>query len=93
MENISCCGTNCEECECFGTLCKGCNQCKGMVFHAPEGKACPIYDCTVNNRKLSNCGQCKEVPCSVWKSTRDPKFTDEEFDANIESRLKTLKSN
>lgn len=49
-ENISVCGTDCSVCYCFGKMCNGCNSCEGKVFHAPEGKVCPIYDCvkTVN---------------------------------------------
>ena len=55
-ELISVCGTDCSACYCFGKMCNGCNSCKGKVFHAPEGKACPIYDCVRNNK----CMQKKE---------------------------------
>ncbi|MDE6434825.1 MAG: DUF3795 domain-containing protein [Lachnospiraceae bacterium] len=91
MDYLSCCGTDCSACGCYGSLCKGCNECKGEVFHAPEGKPCPIYDCVVNQRKMRNCAQCQEMPCSTWRNTRDPKFTDEEFEKNIETRVKALK--
>ncbi|MDE5864128.1 MAG: DUF3795 domain-containing protein [Lachnospiraceae bacterium] len=91
MDYLSCCGTDCSTCGCYGGLCKGCNECKGEVFHAPEGKPCPIYDCVVNQRKMQNCAQCREMPCSTWRNTRDPKFTDEEFEKNIENRVKALK--
>lgn len=30
------------------------------------------------------------VPCDIWRSTRDHKFTDEEFDANIRERIGNL---
>lgn len=47
---FSVCGTDCGTCDCFGKMCNGCNSCEGKVFHAPEGSACPIYDCVRNDR-------------------------------------------
>ena len=29
MNGLSCCGTDCSKCGCYGNLCKGCNECKG----------------------------------------------------------------
>ena len=65
-------------------------QC-GRVLHAPEGKACPIYECVVNHKGLKDCGRCGEVPCHIWKDTRDPKYTDEEFAENVRGRMEALK--
>ena len=31
------------------------------------------------------------LPCSLWQSTRDPSFTDEQFDANIAGRVENLR--
>ena len=76
---------------CFGNMCNGCNSCEGKVFHAPEGKACPIYDCVRNNKCMNDCGECAEIPCKIWHDTRDPKFSDEEFNENIAARMQTLK--
>lgn len=90
MSNISVCGANCGECYCYGKMCSGCNECEGKVFHAAEGQACPIYECTVNLNKLKNCGECSKVPCEIWLKTRDPKFSDEEFEANIKARINAL---
>ena len=59
----------------------------------PEGKACAIYDCTVDQKNLKNCGECGKVPCDIWKKTRDPKYSDEEFDENIRMRVQALKGN
>ena len=42
---ISCCGSDCSTCYCFGNMCRGCNAVCGKVFHMPEGKECPIYYC------------------------------------------------
>lgn len=88
---ISVCGTDCSACYCYKTMCNGCNACKGKVFHVPEEKACAIYTCAVHEKDFKNCGKCQKVPCSIWKATRDPKFSDEEFEENITMRLDTLK--
>ena len=53
-ENLSVCGTDCSACYCYGNMCIGCNECEGKVFHAPDGQACAIYDCTVHNKKKKN---------------------------------------
>lgn len=90
MKNLSCCGTDCSVCGCYGSLCKGCNTCEGKVFHAPQGSACPIYECAVKQKGFKNCGQCKEVPCSIWRNTRDPQYTDAQFEESIQSRVKAL---
>lgn len=89
---ISVCGTDCGACYCYGKMCTGCNACGGKVFHAPEGKCCPIYDCTVNGKGMKHCGECGEVPCDIWKNTRDPKYSDEEFAENIRMRIATLRN-
>lgn len=89
--SLSVCGSDCSTCYCFGNLCAGCHTCSGKVFHVPEGKACAIYDCTVNNKGLKHCGQCSEAPCDVWMKTRDPKYSDEEFAENVRVRMDALK--
>lgn len=91
IQNISCCGTDCSACGISGSLCEGCNACEGKVFHAPKGKACPIYECAVLEKKLTDCSACTELPCAVWRSTRDPKYTDEEFENSINERIANLR--
>lgn len=91
MRSISCCGTDCGQCSYHGNMCAGCNECAGKVFFMPEGNTCPIFDCTVNGKKFSNCGECKEVPCEIWKNTRDPQYSDEEFQKSINDRLAMLR--
>ena len=88
---LSSCGTECDKCSFYGDMCKGCNECQGKVFHAPKGKACPIYACSVNSKKLRNCSQCKELPCAIWRETRDPQLSDEAFEKNIAERVTNLK--
>lgn len=89
--DFSVCGTDCGACYCYGKMCTGCNACGGKVFHAPEGKSCAIYDCTVNRKGMINCGECGEVPCEIWMKTRDPKYSDEEFAENVRTRIAALK--
>ena len=61
------------------------------MFHAPAGCACPIYACVREKKGLRNCAQCPDLPCSLWQSTRDPSFTDEQFAANIAGRVENLR--
>ncbi|MBQ8081320.1 MAG: MmcQ/YjbR family DNA-binding protein [Clostridia bacterium] len=87
---ISCCGTDCGACSFYGTLCKGCNACGGKVFYRPEGAACPIYACCVNRRRYLTCASCSEMPCTIWRETRDPSMTDEQFEQSIQDRIERL---
>ncbi len=89
---LSCCGTDCTECGCYGSLCKGCNESEGKVFHAGEGRACPIYRCSVNQNKFASCASCEKQPCDIWLATRDPQMTEEEFTASLQARGDNLKS-
>ena len=94
MDNkISICGLDCSKCYCFeAKMCNGCNACKGIVFHTC-GKECAIYNCCVTKHGYKNCLECKDIPCDIWKKTRDPKYTDEEFERSIKERIETLKNN
>lgn len=88
---ISCCGTECRRCGYYGAMCKGCNESQGKVFHAPEGKACPIYGCSVNRNRFVNCGECGQLPCSVWNAVKDPMLSEQEFENSIMERVRNLK--
>lgn len=88
---LSCCGTECDKCSFLGSLCKGCNASNGKVFHAPDGKACPIYACCVQKHKFADCSACDSLPCSVWKGTKDPNLSDQQFEENIRERICNLK--
>ena len=88
---ISCCGTDCSKCYCFGKLCKGCNALCGKVFHAPEGKECPIYYCCKIEHKFESCGECDKLPCKLILDTRDPNMSDEEFMKSVEDRVNRLR--
>ena len=89
---MTCCGAECSRCGCFGTMCPGCNECQGKVFHAPEGKACPIYRCSVQKNHMAACADCASLPCDIWRSTKDPQLSDADFEKSIEERMHNLKS-
>ncbi len=90
-KEISVCGSNCSKCYCFEQkMCQGCNACCGVVFHC-HGNECPIYHCSVTKHHFKSCLECDKIPCDIWKRTRDPKFSDEEFEKNINDRINLLK--
>lgn len=93
MSRINCCGSVCGECGCYKNICKGCSESDGKVFFCKNGTTCAIYECCVNNHKFQSCAECADVPCELWQKTRDPKFSDEEFEQNIVDRLKNLQRN
>lgn len=88
---LSCCGTECAECDFYQKGCSGCNECQGRVFHAPEGKACPIYFCSVKKHHYATCAGCEKLPCDIWKKTRDPQLSEKAFERSIQKRIQNLK--
>ena len=89
--NISCCGTECAACDFYQKECAGCNECQGRVFHAPQGKVCPIYACSVQKHRYATCAGCEQLPCAIWKATRDPQLSEKEFEESICKRVKKLR--
>ena len=89
---LSACGTDCSACPLLGHPCIGCNKACGKVFHMPEGRPCDIYACCVNKHRFATCASCDQVPCQIWRDTRDPSMTDEQFKENINNRVAMLKN-
>ena len=89
---LSVCGTDCSACPLHGNPCTGCNEACGKVFHAPAGKACPIYACCAGRHRLTSCASCDQLPCATWQATRDPSMTDEQFQSSIDQRVAVLRS-
>lgn len=90
-KSISVCGSDCRKCYCYkNDMCNGCNDCKGIVFHT-DHKECLIYHCCVSEHGFKNCLECEKIPCDIWRKTRDPKYTDLEFENNINERISLLK--
>lgn len=90
-DSISCCGMDCAQCDYMGNICKGCNALLGKVFHAAKGCACPIYECCIHQNKLKGCVECERLPCEIWRKTKDPSFSEEAFEQNIQERVARLK--
>lgn len=94
-ELISCCGLRCDACEFFGKTCQGCCQVKGQTFWALElmpGKTCPLFQCAVNERGHSSCGECPEIPCKTFREMKDPNSTEEEHQRMLAVRVSLLKA-
>lgn len=92
MPTNSVCGVCCStDCKAWHTECKGCIELGGRipwaVFYGRE--YCPIFQC-VADRGFTSCADCGQAPCEVWYATRNPDASEEEFAADIASRLKNL---
>lgn len=90
---ISSYGLFCQECEFFEKTCSGCHAVQGKTFwaidHVPS-KVCPLFDCAVNTKKLSNCGSCAELPCETFRKMKDPSVSEEEHIIGITKRVERL---
>ena len=91
---LSACGLICSDCEFFGAQCNGCHAVKGQTFwaldHMPT-KTCPLFDCSVNKRNYKDCGDCAELPCTIFREMKDPNSTDEEHRQGLIDRVARLK--
>ncbi|MDD4100854.1 MAG: DUF3795 domain-containing protein [Candidatus Cloacimonetes bacterium] len=89
---ISKCGVICRnDCRAYLRECEGCVDLEGKVSWAAfYGKShCPIYACA-QEKGLQTCAECGLAPCQVWFDTRNPDASDEEFAADLASRLRNL---
>jgi len=90
---LSACGLICSDCEFFGKQCNGCHAVKGSTFWALEhmpAKVCPLYDCSVNQRKYKDCGDCAELPCEMFRGMKDPNSTEEQHQQGLIDRVARL---
>ena len=39
----------------------------------------------------TDCSKCEHVPCEIWRKTKDPTITEEEFERNIQERVNRLR--
>ena len=86
------CGIYCGDCHFLGDKCSGCTDVQGKPFYLEQFgmEVCQMYDCSVNRKGQEHCGYCDELPCETFLSTRDPAFTDEEFEAQLKQRQADL---
>ena len=65
---LACCGLDCGLCPRYNTVSNSrCPGCYGPDF-LNKHPSCPFITCCVKKRKLENCAQCGEFPCSRFKS-------------------------
>ena len=92
---ISLCGLDCAECEHYQNTCDACYAVNCITFWAQEimpNKVCPLFQCAFNERGYESCGDCAELPCSLFLQMKDPSSTDEEHQKMLEIRVQRLKS-
>ncbi len=92
MNVLSVCGVCCSsDCRAYKTECAGCVALGGKIPWAVfyDAEYCPIFQC-VADKGFASCADCGEAPCPVWYATRDPHASDEQFAADLASRLANL---
>lgn len=91
---ISACGLNCSDCNFLNNPCPGCYEVIGKTFwakdHTPKG-VCPLFDCSVNKKKLKHCGECQELPCKQFYDLKDPNISEQEHYESINKRVNNLR--
>ncbi len=45
----------------------------------------------INQKGMKGCGECGNAPCEIWRKTKDPAYTEEEFERNIQERVSRLR--
>lgn len=92
-EIVSCCGVVCSECQYYPAECGGCPSVQGRVFwlEYTEESICGIYDCCVGQKKLAHCGQCDQLPCTLYEGS-DPTRSAEENEATFQKQMKKLRA-
>ena len=87
------CGVDCEKCGSYQDTRAGCRAVDGKVYWAGYvgAEICPMYSCSVNDKKLNHCGECGELPCHYYYETKDPSTTAEEHEAGIRLRVDILR--
>ncbi|MCU0366168.1 MAG: hypothetical protein MUC30_03010, partial [Bacteroidales bacterium] len=55
-------------------------------------RVCPLYDCSVNARKYTDCGDCGELPCNTFRQMKDPATTDQQHLESLGQRVHRLRA-
>ena len=64
---LTACGLDCTKCPLFKDKCDGCRADLKKHWSAD----CPILNCCVVDKKLSNCAMCDDFPCGVTKTFKE----------------------
>jgi len=93
MAEMTVCGLVCGECHLSGSVCQGCTATKGKPFWAVKHglTTCPIYDCAVDQKGYTSCGECQDLPCETFTNLKDPNMTDESFQQTLKVRIARLR--
>ncbi len=92
--DISVCGLICNDCPFYGTDCPGCYNMKGQPFWTKEYTEtgiCPLYECAVDMSGYASCGDCAELPCSMFQNLKDPNISEKEHKEAVEKRVGVLR--
>ena len=92
---LSACGLACDTCNFYNNQCTGCHEVKGSTFWAKDmmpDKTCPLYKCSVMDKKYHNCGQCGELPCDKFSALKDPNISEEEHKKALVERVNRLRN-
>lgn len=89
---ISCCGVVCSDCEYYPNDCGGCHKIKGEAFWLTYtgGEICDIYDCCINKKQFTHCGNCSSLPCEFYLNSNDPTKSKEENESILHNQLTQL---
>lgn len=88
---ISCCGVICSDCQYYPGNCSGCPAIEGKAFwlQFTGSDVCDIYNCCINQKQLSHCGKCSELPCAFYGGD-DPTKSEAENRAIFERQMAVL---
>jgi hypothetical protein len=88
------CGTSCGNCRFHPATCAGCHAVSGKPFWVKEygREVCRLYDCAVNQKGITHCGECAELPCTLFMESSDPALSPEQAEASRNKRIAKLKN-
>ena len=87
------CGVDCGGCPekegCGGS----CRASEGKPFYIKDFgfEVCPLYDCAINKKGYTTCGECAELPCQLFYDWKDPSMSEEAHLQSIKDRTEALK--
>ncbi|MBS3742134.1 MAG: DUF3795 domain-containing protein [Candidatus Cloacimonetes bacterium] len=89
---IGVCGCICSDCRVFQKSCDGCYDIEGKPVWLPDVdmKICDFYDCCVNEKKFSHCGECEDIPCDKFWKNKHPEWSEKQHKRIVIERVKML---
>ena len=89
---VGVCGCSCSECRVYKVSCEGCYAIKGKAswLHQVKLDICDFYDCAVNIKNITHCGQCDLIPCKKFFANKHPNSSEEEHLRIVSHRVELL---